>query len=713
MTSQFAWMSDDSEAPVSIDPYSQWLFRHGRAFALWNREPKDPDSTDFEYFAVLSDFGDPSPESGPPSESPPADGIAHLLSVNSVFAPEAGIGGGGTYLNLYPAGSEAGRLMLGQLGLGAGANSGPRLPAPEESVLAVPVPLRDRQVGPRRLDPPEYVAPDGLDPARAVIMAVIDDTFNLVHDRFVGDGRRSRIDFAWVQDGDHHSRSTVNFGREYERAEIESALRQMPYDEDQALDDLGLLDFSTYGRRGLAWQGSHGTHVMDLAAGSDPTSASAINQRIIAVQLPELATRDTSGATLDVFVLAGLHFILDRARIISKSLKTPVPVVVNFSYAVAGGPHDGSHFIERTFHALIRQHQRLGGGLVEVVLPAGNRYLARGHAISQRSASTLSLPWRIQPADMTPNYLEIWLPDGARDIEVTVTRPDGSAPQRLIPTTTGTILARDAGGGGPDPDTVIARLSLDRNRADSRPKGTADGHNATAKAKRKQRVLLVVAPTDPAWERRTTAPAGVWHVTVTAKSLDDGHIEAWIQRDDAPFGYRRDGRPSYFDDPAYVRFDPMGDVEQRDVGDSVVHRFGSLSGIATRRGTVVVGGYQLRDHKAALYSAAAEPGMAAPDGLAVTDRSRVLGGVLGAGNRSGSALALNGTSVAAPQVARWLADHLAEPGHRPNFSGESFIRGLATGNEAGHGGKWPAIPPERMGAGRTPVPPGLRRRVEG
>jgi hypothetical protein len=45
--------------------------------------------------------------------------------------------------------------------------------------------------------------------------------------------------------------------------------------------------------------------------------------------------------------------------------------------------------------------------------------------------------------------------------------------------------------------------------------------------------------------------------------------------------------------------------------------------------------------------------------LAVADDSAIHRGIIAAGTRSGSTLALNGTSVAAPQVAREIADDLA------------------------------------------------------
>src|SRR3982751_1460210 len=51
-----------------------------------------------------------------------------------------------------------------------------------------------------------------------------------------------------------------------------------------------------------------------------------------------------------------------------------------------------------------------------------------------------------------------------------------------------------------------------------------------------------------------------------------------------------------------------------------------------------------------------------PDALIVSEDSRVHWGVLAAGSRSGSVVAMGGTSVAAPRAARWIADDLGAGG---------------------------------------------------
>ncbi|MEM8755106.1 MAG: S8 family serine peptidase, partial [Pseudomonadota bacterium] len=85
-------------------------------------------------------------------------------------------------------------------------------------------------------------------------------------------------------------------------------------------------------------------------------------------------------------------------------------------------------------------------------------------------------------------------------------------------------------------------------------------------------------------------------------------------------------------------------------------------------GQIVVGAYRWRDQSMSNYSGAAADGIRNPDLAAPADRSRVMGGVPAAAGRSGSVAALNGTSVAAPQVARALALALRDgPVSLPQF----------------------------------------------
>ncbi|MEO1688474.1 MAG: hypothetical protein AAFU61_11275, partial [Pseudomonadota bacterium] len=242
-----------------------------------------------------------------------------------------------------------------------------------------------------------------------------------------------------------------------------------------------------------------------------------------------------------------------------------------------------------------------------------------------------------------------------------------------------------------------------------------------------QRLVLAVAPTDAsaASSPRLPAPCGVWRVRVSASLPDNGAILAWIQREDQTVGLVQRGRPSYFEDPAYARFDALGRPGQDDAPTATVRRHGTINGAAEGRQAVVAGAYRLSDGRPTDYSAASDPTdhfgattqaggrkkRVRPAVLMPVDRSRALPGLLTA-TQTGGGGRLSGTSAAAPLAARWLADFgrwSIKPWARLREAAkanETAIASTAAGPEAPlHG------PPERIGDGRLPrrVATDLRR----
>jgi hypothetical protein len=164
-----------------------------------------------------------------------------------------------------------------------------------------------------------------------------------------------------------------------------------------------------------------------------------------------------------------------------------------------------------------------------------------------------------------------------------------------------------------------------------------------------------------------TVPSGRWSVTVKNISQMPLDIDAWIKRSDTPGGRRAKGRQSYFDDPRYRRFDDNSRPTEFDdpATTSYVKRQGTLSGIATGTRTFVIGAYQRQATPCAwipaLYSSEASRTMRAPDWLAPGDDSTACPGALSAGPRNGTRIAMRGTSVAAPQAARYYANQAGKP----------------------------------------------------
>jgi hypothetical protein len=242
--------------------------------------------------------------------------------------------------------------------------------------------------------------------------------------------------------------------------------------------------------------------------------------------------------------------------------------------------------------------------------------------------------------------------------------------------------------------------------------GNADGADGAEEDTGRYRVLVVVAPTEPEDPRLPRAGAGKWTVVIRRGvfALNDRPIHCWIQRSADPESLRSGSRQSYFDDRAYeqTRFTAEGDLSEEDAAQTFVQRFGSLNGLATGRTALVVGGYRLGSGlssspacaRPARYSSAGvlpeeEAGelidpVPCPDPRAylspwpdkrvnassMSERSRVLPGTIAAGVRSGSLSLVQGTSSAAPFVARRLAERFVD-------ASEMEVDDAATGNYRG------------------------------
>ena len=196
------------------------------------------------------------------------------------------------------------------------------------------------------------------------------------------------------------------------------------------------------------------------------------------------------------------------------------------------------------------------------------------------------------------------------------------------------------------PSTLPTRGSArDQKRSDGRTSSSAPSvSNALTET-------LAVSPT-ASLEERSLAPAGMWEIELRNRGPEAVTVDAWIQRDESVDGFPRSGRQSYFDDPRDRRVE-RSPVDECEDPATYVKRQGTLSGLAGGQRAMAVGALREADRKRALYSGEGlTPGK--PDVVAVSDRSRVLGGVLGAGTFSGSRVALDGTSVATPQEVRRL-----------------------------------------------------------
>jgi hypothetical protein len=510
----------------------------------------------------------------------------------------------------------------------------------------------------------------------SVVIGVIDDGIAFANERFAyidsAGTRRTRIDAFWGQD---LPPLAVGFANPLSGWTLDAtAIDQLTktYSVGTAVDEdavyrAGGLNFGVSGHKAMGRRAAHGTHVMDLACGHDPqTAAAAQAPPIVAVQLPAIVTEQTSGLRLTPFAFAGLWFILMRALAMTPQQNSvPLPVVVNLSYGTTSGPHDGSSLLEAGMDLIIRLCWVAANWRVSIVLPSGNSLLSRLHACPMLPAmayNPVPLVWKVQPDDRTPSFVELWMPceTAFRDIEFKV-QPPGAAISG--PIKEGSVWAWP----------TLANLSC----LVIYPGFSSLGSRRMA--------IICLLPTATIKAGSRTAPAGEWRVFLGNNAATARVVDGWVGRDDNAFGFPVVGRQSRFEDPKYVRFGSFGLPEENDVVASQVARARTINGIATGARTVVVGGCRAIDLKLVSYTAVGPvsrpQGCALPsrywgaDVTAPSEHSIGCGGVLATGTRSHSTVAINGTSVAAPQVTRRLAELMAAGGSGDRF--QAIIEAIA------------------------------------
>lgn len=488
-------------------------------------------------------------------------------------------------------------------------------------------------------------------PVKGPVVAVIDFGCAFAHERFrhlVNDKWRTRIAYLWDQGDDADVRAPAapwrpvqgqRRGRELTGEAIDILLAQhrkgSRIDEDAVYRDAGYTDVTA--------RLTHGTHVLDLAAGAEPTAAIEREPKIIFVQLPAQAVEDTSGGSMVTCVIDALRYILDRTRSLDAEMPATGPLVINLSYGSMAGPHDGSTLLESAMDALVAASRQPGPDegrqrYFEIVLPAGNNFEADGHARLKltRHRRTRSLKWQVQPDDSTDTFLELWYDRSAAGrVEAQVTPPEGETCSAPIDT----AWTLRSAAAAPPGAAVIHRANVASGRNDAM-------------------VLIALAPTTARDPAAPLATPGKWTVSVSLQ--DDGdpvEVFAWIERDDPTIGSRGSPRQSTF-----VRDHLKPPRNQECPKASVVQRSITCNSIANGANTIVVGGCVGRadEFEMARYSSAGPPRRAAgvraewPDLVAVSEESLALAGVPAAGTRSGIRVRMNGTSVAAPQVCRAL-----------------------------------------------------------
>jgi subtilase family protein len=444
-----------------------------------------------------------------------------------------------------------------------------------------------------------------------VVIGIIDDGCALAHRNFLepapGHKFKSRIRHLWDQAGTGTLAAgwvipNGYYGLEIDNVALDIVIDNHTHDgvvdEDKVYGDLGYTpDLAT-----------HGTHVMDIAAGNGQSlmgsEGVAPCAEIIFVQLPAAAIA-SGGQGLDRSVVDGMNYIFDKAG--------PKRAVINISYGGYWGPHDGTSFVEAAIDKALEQPNRA------VVVAAGNGYEADCHAHGDlaHKGDTLPTPlrWIVKPEDPTHNDLEIWYNHDA-NLELYLTAPDGTA---LGPVPLGANPQNLKIGA-----KVIGSVRHKKTTTGDRPNLIRIYLNqTTAKA--------TSAGSNP-------APSGTWRIQLKNVGNVAATFDAWIERDTSgrPGGARR--QQSHFH---------SDDADAR----------GTLGSYATGELAVAVGAYNTATLEVCRYSACGptRDGRNKPDVLAPAEEDAAGRGILSASSRRAQPTRMNGTSASAPQVAGLIA----------------------------------------------------------
>ncbi len=369
------------------------------------------------------------------------------------------------------------RVRLGDLGAVRGHPSVRSLKAIRTygPTLATSVP----DVRARPADLPQRPGRPGLT-GKGVLVAVLDWGLDVTHANLRNADGSTAVEALWDQRGSRTPTSPEPFGygRVLTRAAIDAALAtgdpHAALGYDHADVDPGQ-------------QGTHGTHVADIAVGrgrapgSAPGVAPGASLAFVHLRGEDTAREDTLGDSARILEACDWAVRCAAGR----------PLVIHMSLGRTGGPHDDTLLVTRAFDHLLAT--RPG---VAIVMSCGNYHDSRMHAsLTTTTGSVTDLPWDVPVPPPGGTELELWYA-GRDRLAVTLVAPDGT-----------TVLDLEPGAHGVHRvGTTVVASGFSR---------VADPNNAD------NVIDLFLQP---------GAPPGRWTVRLTGRTVHDGRVEAWIER---------------------------------------------------------------------------------------------------------------------------------------------------------------------------------------
>jgi subtilisin family serine protease len=300
----------------------------------------------------------------------------------------------------------------------------PSIKADETTLSALPLPA----------------APTGS----GVIIGIVDiEGCDFKHPNFINN-KKTRLLYLWDQNETGENRgpkpNKYNYGVEYSQSRINTALEKpKPYDD---------LKYTPADE-------AHGTHVMDIAAGSSPDpkfpgvapEADLIFVHIGKPTNPNNEELNTMGSSK--YLLDAVEYIFEKAKAAGK------PAVINISLAGNGGSHDGTSPIESAFDKMLKTSGQA------IVIAAGNSYDKNLHvAGTVERGIPYEIKWDIEDNQKITwdlrQELEIWYNANDR-LKVEVIDPNGKTYGECHLNETKSTLTAD----NPTPLVLIRHLKPD------------------------------------------------------------------------------------------------------------------------------------------------------------------------------------------------------------------------------------------------------------
>ncbi len=315
---------------------------------------------------------------------------------------------------------------------------------------------------------------------KGVVVGIIDYGGDFVHKNFRKGNGKTRLLSLWDQNGGNSPASPFGYGVEHSAASLDLAINQA--------DPYAAINYFPGSK-------SHGTHVMDIAAGNDNGSGvpgMAPNADLVFVNVTHDRDPDKPNDIIktsfgdSVTLLEALKYIFDQAG--------NRPAVVNVSLGTNGGPHDGTTLVDQGIDTLVSAAPNRA-----VVIAASNSYDDGIHATGTLSTgASHDLHWDVASSLHRPIEMELWYA-GVDRFKVDLFAPNGALLATAKPGETIEVKM------GNDVVALLANRLNDPNNNDNM-------------------IGVFLMP---------GMPGGQYVVRLTGNSVSNGGFHAWIERDNS------------------------------------------------------------------------------------------------------------------------------------------------------------------------------------